>query len=246
MGDDDEEDSLDPNLDHGKEKAIERFRSRRPYSFTPITAGSFSSAALGGSQERWPDFVVSKLTNGQQIEARLKMFQYFTGLMKHVDSDDSPSTSPDSADSPPRGLPGPCTQHLRLVCGACTIARPGKLNGGEDAFFHNQEGERFSFAGVADGVGEWGEYDCCPRQFACELMAGSRSEADRLPYWQSHSTDVTRASLRALEVLRAGFARASKAEDCFGSSTSIVAGLDAQGGTLGVANLGDSSCIVLR
>lgn len=76
-------------------------------------------------------------------------------------------------------------------------------------------------------------------------MMGSRSKASDLLYNQEESQH-DRASSRALAVLKAGFSRALKAADCFGSSTTIVAGLDATGESLGVANLGDSSCIVLR
>lgn len=51
-----------------------------------------------------------------------------------------------------------------------------------------------------------------------------------------------KASARAQRVLAAGFQSAKS----FGSSTAVVAGLDAEGRTLGVANIGDSACLVLR
>lgn len=51
-----------------------------------------------------------------------------------------------------------------------------------------------------------------------------------------------RACLRAQRVLGAGL-RAAKS---FGSSTALIAGLDSEGRNLGVANIGDSACLVLR
>eukprot|EP01053_Blabericola_migrator_P003016 Blabericola_migrator_1__3015@NODE_1877_length_3615_cov_208_228016_g1202_i0_p1_GENE_NODE_1877_length_3615_cov_208_228016_g1202_i0NODE_1877_length_3615_cov_208_228016_g1202_i0_p1_ORF_typecomplete_len615_score92_34SpoIIE/PF07228_12/9e20SpoIIE/PF07228_12/4_6PP2C_2/PF13672_6/4_7e16PP2C/PF00481_21/1_2e09CNTF/PF01110_17/0_051_NODE_1877_length_3615_cov_208_228016_g1202_i013103154 len=261
---DDHVGDLDPSRPRDKEAAIARFRERRHFSFTPFSA-SFSSAALPQSGvDKFPESITSKLTNGQRVEDRLKMFNHFTCLMKRmaeqqsstrtsgsISHDSSPLNSHPSVSTPIlSGLPAPRTTRLRLVSGAHTIPRPGKPNGGEDAYFCNSRGDAFSFVGVADGVGEWGEYDCCPRQFATELMTGSEEYARKLQYhWTvkpGEEIDTTKASERALAALRAGFERAGRAEDCFGSSTSIVAGLDARGETLGVANIGDSSCIVLR
>eukprot|EP01054_Gregarina_sp_Poly1_P006032 Gregarina_sp_Poly_1__6031@NODE_317_length_9565_cov_131_514529_g141_i1_p2_GENE_NODE_317_length_9565_cov_131_514529_g141_i1NODE_317_length_9565_cov_131_514529_g141_i1_p2_ORF_typecomplete_len664_score106_32SpoIIE/PF07228_12/3_7e19SpoIIE/PF07228_12/5PP2C_2/PF13672_6/1_6e16PP2C/PF00481_21/1_3e10_NODE_317_length_9565_cov_131_514529_g141_i11351994 len=250
-----EEEDLDTSKPRDKEAAIARFRGRRHFSFTPFSA-SFSTTSLPQSGvDKFPESITSKLTNGQRVEDRLKMFNHFTCLMKRMaeghNSDSSPATV-SSSDSPIcKVLPTPKQSRLRLVSGAHTIPRPGKPNGGEDAYFCNSKKEKhFSFVGVADGVGEWGEYDCCPRQFATELMDGSQAFAETLQYhWTiapGEPIDSTKASERALAALRAGFERASKAEDCFGSSTSIVAGMDARGETLGVANIGDSSCIVLR
>ncbi|EZG70844.1 putative protein phosphatase 2C [Gregarina niphandrodes] len=139
----------------------------------------------------------------------------------------------------------PKTSKLKLQSGAWTISKPGKPNGGEDAYFALEH-----FAGVADGVGEWGDYGCCPRQFALALMEGSQEMALRQEFHARPNCgggmDGRRASERALSVLRSGFERALQEKGCFGSSTSLVVGLDAMGEKLGIACLGDSSCIVLR
>lgn len=81
-------------------------------------------------------------------------------------------------------------------------------------------------------------------------MTGSFGYAKTLPFhtrqkWDPREAEE-KASLRALRVLRAGFENAIKATECFGSSTSLVAGLDVNGENLGVACLGDSTCMVLR
>lgn len=228
-----------------------------------------SSAAFGGNisptsnsslsilgEERWPERICSHLTNGQRIKSRLKMFRHFSGLTKSIEEERLLLTAEDDDDGEINALPPAKTKNLRLVSGAWTIAKSGKPNGGEDAYFHNADTREFSFAGVADGVGEWGEYDCCPKQFATELMDGSKGKACELPFHtkagrnssssEDQNTVEEKASQRALKVLRAGFEKALNASNCFGSSTTLVAGLDEKGETLGVASLGDSTCIVLR
>lgn len=73
-------------------------------------------------------------------------------------------------------------------------------------------------------------------------MEGAKEEASTFGSQMGESERNERASLRAQRALAAGF-RSAKS---FGSSTAIVVGLDADGRTLGVANIGDSACLVLR
>eukprot|EP00923_Selenidium_pygospionis_P047804 GHVN01082454.1.p1 GENE.GHVN01082454.1~~GHVN01082454.1.p1 ORF type:complete len:1071 (+),score=247.75 GHVN01082454.1:215-3427(+) len=150
------------------------------------------------------------------------------------------------------GLPVKKTRKLKLVTGAWSIPRPDKVEGGEDAYFFNDD---IGFFGVSDGVGEWGEMGCNPKHFAEELMQGAHQEAAKQveiahryaelagqkwpPDEQPRNKETSGRAQRALD---AGFQSAKS----FGSATALVAGLDYSGSMLGVANLGDSALVILR
>ncbi|CAK0907423.1 unnamed protein product, partial [Prorocentrum cordatum] len=108
---------------------------------------------------------------------------------------------------------------------------------GADSYFHSREGVS---VGVADGVGEWEwRFKCNPRGFADELMSGSEAAIREL-YASSEAPPGPEEAALAAMVRACGSARS------FGSSTALVASLDGAKGLLGIANVGDSSLVVLR
>lgn len=209
---------------------------------------SFSTAG-----EVWPETITTLLTGGQTLVDRFLLFGHLEALLCEKRGGSTDETSPirSPSNDGTRDIPKKRVSGLRTWSAGLSIPHPDKKWGGEDAFFTCDESD--GFVGVADGVGEWGELGCNPRQFAEELMAGARDEALRLKRERINGTvksttaspvgfNESRASVRAKKVLGSGFHVAKS----FGSSTSIVAGLDSEGTTLGVANIGDSSCLVLR
>ncbi|EER17531.1 protein phosphatase 2c, putative [Perkinsus marinus ATCC 50983] len=109
----------------------------------------------------------------------------------------------------------------------------GKMwKNGEDSCFVSPVG-----AGVADGVGEWGEVlKINPKKFADELMGNAETllGGDR-----QESADLSPSS-RASRIL----AEAHQRTKSFGSSTALVAVVE--GSKLGIANVGDSAAMVFR
>ncbi|KAF4675525.1 hypothetical protein FOL47_007663 [Perkinsus chesapeaki] len=109
----------------------------------------------------------------------------------------------------------------------------GKMwKNGEDACFIGPFG-----AGVADGVGEWGEkLKVNPKKFADELMAKAEGLIE-----ESREEDASEPlSSRASNIL-------SEAHQCtkaYGSSTALVAMVE--GSQLGTASVGDSVAMVYR
>jgi len=123
---------------------------------------------------------------------------------------------------------------LHLVAGACQIPHPKKgENGGEDSFFIAQTTDA---VGVADGVGDWDRLKVNPRGAADELMEGARGLCEGM------RLDNLEAPERCLAMLRCGY----ESIRSFGATTAIIAGIDATGEILGVANLGDSGLRQLR
>jgi len=124
----------------------------------------------------------------------------------------------------------PATEGLRLACGTSQIPHPRKAaSGGEDSLFVCAHG---SAAGVADGVGEWEwRFGLNPRAFADELMIGASVAAQ---------CTLHDASLSAKDRVDALLSQGYATTRSFGSSTAIVAAMDAAGSKLGVANIGDS------
>ncbi|CEM25904.1 unnamed protein product [Vitrella brassicaformis CCMP3155] len=133
-------------------------------------------------------------------------------------------------------LPPPQERGLQLACGIHCIPKPDKTGtGGADGYFID---EQCCAVGVADGVGEWEQLGINPRMFADEVMEGCRAAAPKINDIDSLSSP----SMKARRILQKGF----DAARAWGSSTALVACLDEQGKRLGVANLGDSSALVLR
>jgi len=149
---------------------------------------------------------------------------------------------PDDAFEPDGALDrpsaGPQASDLRLTSGAWSIPHPEKASSkGADSFFHSREGNS---VGVADGVGEWEwRFKVDPRVFADELMSGSEAAIREL---RAPSEVPPGPEETALAAMR----RAYDGARSFGSSTALVASLDSARGLLGIANLGDSSLVVVR
>ncbi|KAF4748313.1 hypothetical protein FOZ62_024440, partial [Perkinsus olseni] len=92
-------------------------------------------------------------------------------------------------------------------------------------------------AGVADGVGEWGEVlKVNPKRFADELMTNAENLLSR----DDEDDDDSSPSSRAARVLT----EAHKMTKSYGSSTGLVAIVE--GSQLGIANVGDSVAMVFR
>ncbi|KAF4667468.1 hypothetical protein FOL46_002526 [Perkinsus olseni] len=103
---------------------------------------------------------------------------------------------------------------------------------GEDSCFVSPVG-----AGVADGVGEWGEVlKVNPKRFADELMANAENLLSR----DEEEDDDSSPSSRAARVLTEAHQRTKS----YGSSTGLVAVVE--GSQLGIANVGDSVAMVFR
>jgi serine/threonine protein phosphatase PrpC len=124
------------------------------------------------------------------------------------------------------------------MSGAWSIPHPEKANSlGADSYFHSREGNS---VGVADGVGEWEwRFKCNPKGFADELMSGSEAAIRELHASSEAPSGPEETALAAMR-------RAYDGARSFGSSTALVASLDSEQGLLGIANLGDSSLVVLR
>lgn len=126
---------------------------------------------------------------------------------------------------------------LRLAAGAHGRPHPEKAQkGGADSYFIDDLGEAI---GIADGVGEWEwRFNVNARAFADELMAGCQDGVAK-----TRGDIVRMAGGRPLAVLESGYGNTKS----FGSSTVLVATLGpAANGRLAVANLGDSTLLVLR
>ncbi|KAG0365818.1 Protein phosphatase PTC7 [Mortierella sp. AD032] len=133
--------------------------------------------------------------------------------------------------------------------------RAGKVDAGEDAFFHVSTPSRVAL-GVADGVGGWSEVGVDPALFSWALMDNAEAVA-RL-------TDVDQSGVDAKES-QAGRSAASKipldAQTILdgayselvqsgkveaGSSTACILSLCKVTGTLRASNLGDSAYLLIR
>lgn len=128
----------------------------------------------------------------------------------------------------------PVTTGLKLLAAGFSIPHPEKLNSkGADSFFIGCEG---NCIGIADGVGEWEwRFNVNARAFADELMSGCEAH-----FSCSYGSMLEPCEL-ALEALQQGY----RSTRSFGSSTALVAFLS-DSGQLGIANIGDSSLVLLR
>ncbi|KAG0379754.1 Protein phosphatase PTC7 [Mortierella sp. AD032] len=128
---------------------------------------------------------------------------------------------------------------------------PGKVDAGEDAFFHVSTRSRVAL-GVADGVGGWSELGVDPALFSWALMNNAENIA-RLTDCLPHEIDLspTASSERNIldaqtildgaynELVQSGTVEA-------GSSTACILSLCKTTGTLRASNLGDSAFLLIR
>ncbi|KAG0248856.1 Protein phosphatase PTC7, partial [Mortierella polycephala] len=132
--------------------------------------------------------------------------------------------------------------------------RAGKVDAGEDAFFHVSTPSRVAL-GVADGVGGWSEVGVDPALFSWALMDNAEAVA-RLTDADHHSADPkdgsngTKSSkipLDAQSILDGAYSElveSGKVEA--GSSTACILSLCKMTGTLRASNLGDSAFLLIR
>ncbi|KAF9132240.1 Protein phosphatase PTC7 [Mortierella sp. GBA39] len=132
--------------------------------------------------------------------------------------------------------------------------RAGKVDAGEDAFFHVSTPSRVAL-GVADGVGGWSEVGVDPALFSWALMDNAEAVARLTDVDQSgvdakdsqadHST--SKIPLDAQTILDGAYSelvQSGKVEA--GSSTACILSLCKVTGTLRASNLGDSAYLLIR
>ncbi|KAF9170248.1 Protein phosphatase PTC7 [Mortierella sp. AD011] len=129
--------------------------------------------------------------------------------------------------------------------------RVGKVDAGEDAFFHVSTPSRVAL-GVADGVGGWAEVGVDPALFSWALMDNAESVA-RLTDIDIDHADPKNAQvakkipLDAQSILDGAYSelvQSGKVEA--GSSTACILSLCKMTGTLRASNLGDSAYLLIR
>ncbi|KAF9154016.1 Protein phosphatase PTC7 [Linnemannia schmuckeri] len=132
--------------------------------------------------------------------------------------------------------------------------RAGKVDAGEDAFFHVSTPSRVAL-GVADGVGGWSEVGVDPALFSWALMDNAeavarltdvdQSGADAKDSQTDHSAG--KIPLDAQTILDGAYSelvQSGKVEA--GSSTACILSLCKVTGTLRASNLGDSAYLLIR
>ncbi|KAF9433739.1 hypothetical protein BGZ76_009033 [Entomortierella beljakovae] len=129
-------------------------------------------------------------------------------------------------------------------------AHPGKVDAGEDAFFHVSTPSRVAL-GVADGVGGWSELGVDPALFSWALMNNAEQIAcltDSVPDTvDTLSAGTERKILDAQTILDGAYSElveSGKIEA--GSSTACILSLCKLTGTLKASNLGDSAFLLIR
>ncbi|CDJ69503.1 hypothetical protein, conserved [Eimeria necatrix] len=155
----------------------------------------------------------------------------------------------------------PARTDLCLWIGAFSIPRDDKrYRGGEDAWFLDASNNAF---GVADGVSEWEDLaGINPQEYAQDLMQGTQEAIGKIQTEQRSrtkqaetegtgggaqaGTQTGRQTCNPADVAKEALTRAYHKARNFGSSTAIVGVLDGETGIFGLANLGDSSSLVLR
>ncbi|KAF8979491.1 hypothetical protein BGZ46_005364 [Entomortierella lignicola] len=129
--------------------------------------------------------------------------------------------------------------------------RVGKVDAGEDAFFHVSTPSRVAL-GVADGVGGWSEVGVDPAQFSWALMDNAESVARLIDVDVDHADPknaqvVKKIPLDAQSILDGAYSdlvQSGKVEA--GSSTACILSLCKMTGTLRASNLGDSAYLLIR
>ncbi|KAF9904831.1 hypothetical protein BX616_001158, partial [Lobosporangium transversale] len=136
---------------------------------------------------------------------------------------------------------------------------PGKVDAGEDAFFHVSTPSRVAL-GVADGVGGWSEMGVDPALFSWALMNNAENIArltDNIPPTavseSGASADPTLAAggerriLDAQTILDGAYSELVQSGTVeAGSSTACILSLCKLTGTLKASNLGDSAFLLIR
>jgi len=136
---------------------------------------------------------------------------------------------------------------------------PGKVDAGEDAFFHVSTPSRVAL-GVADGVGGWSELGVDPALFSWALMNNAENIArltDSAPVeadmesaqGKALATDLQREKkvLDAQTILDGAYTELVQSGTVeAGSSTACILSLCKMTGTLRASNLGDSAFLVIR
>ncbi|OAQ29043.1 protein serine/threonine phosphatase 2C [Linnemannia elongata AG-77] len=127
---------------------------------------------------------------------------------------------------------------------------PGKVDAGEDAFFHVSTRSRVAL-GVADGVGGWSELGVDPALFSWALMNNAENIA-RLtdcvpPEIDPPTAGGERSILDAQTILDGAYNELVQSGTVeAGSSTACILSLCKSTGTLRASNLGDSAFLLIR
>lgn len=132
--------------------------------------------------------------------------------------------------------------------------RAGKVDAGEDAFFHVSTPSRVAL-GVADGVGGWSEVGVDPALFSWALMDNAEAVARLTDVAQSGADakdnqadrSTSKIPLDAQSILDGAYSelvQSGKVEA--GSSTACILSLCKVTGTLRASNLGDSAYLLIR
>ncbi|KAG0220770.1 Protein phosphatase PTC7 [Mortierella sp. GBA43] len=127
--------------------------------------------------------------------------------------------------------------------------RAGKVDAGEDAFFHVSTPSRVAL-GVADGVGGWSEVGVDPALFSWALMDNAEAVA-RLTDADHHSDSKggrsSKVPLDAQSILDGAYTELVESGKVqAGSSTACILSLCKVTGTLRASNLGDSAYLLIR
>lgn len=109
----------------------------------------------------------------------------------------------------------------------------------------NGQPRKFTYFGVADGVGSWREYGVDPRDFSHRLMQECENGLQEAARNGSAEGRAFRTVLPPAQLLAQAYERV-KADNIIGSSTACVALFDSVRHQLHFSNLGDSGLIVLR
>ncbi|KAI9242362.1 MAG: phosphatase 2C-like domain-containing protein [Podila humilis] len=125
--------------------------------------------------------------------------------------------------------------------------RIGKVDAGEDAFFHVSTPSRVAL-GVADGVGGWSEVGVDPALFSWALMDNAEAVARQTDVDSgSDNKDVEDKVLDAQTILDGAYSELVKGGKVeAGSSTACILSLCKLTGTLRASNLGDSAYLLIR
>ncbi|KAG0304315.1 Protein phosphatase PTC7 [Dissophora globulifera] len=129
--------------------------------------------------------------------------------------------------------------------------RAGKVDAGEDAFFHVSTPSRVAL-GVADGVGGWSEVGVDPALFSWALMDNAEAVArltdvDHSDLKGGNAQKPSRVPLDAQSILDGAYSelvQSGKVEA--GSSTACILSLCKVTGALRASNLGDSAFLLIR
>ncbi|KAG0350170.1 Protein phosphatase PTC7 [Podila minutissima] len=125
--------------------------------------------------------------------------------------------------------------------------RIGKVDAGEDAFFHVSTPSRVAL-GVADGVGGWSEVGVDPALFSWALMDNAEAVARQTDVANGSDNKETETTVLDAQTILDGayseLVKGGKVEA--GSSTACILSLCKLTGTLRASNLGDSAYLLIR